>query len=334
MHYLFDYLSFLFKGLSLLALLLLGLAGILALAQKNKSKGKININALHEKYAALHLQLAKEVLPNKEFKKLLKAEKKTEKSQRQLPRCFILPFTGDLRASSVRHLREAVTSVLTLASSEDQVIVTLESPGGVVHGYGLCAAQLARIRERNIPLTVIVDKVAASGGYMMAAVANTIIAAPFALIGSIGVLAQLPNFHRFLKHHQIDFEQLSAGEFKRTLTVFGENNDKGREKMQQDLEGIHQHFKAHIHQYRPQLDLDKVATGEYWLGREALGLNLIDAISTSDEYLMTLWKTHQLFEISHESPKSLGEKISRSARLFFKEGLEMLKQTDEEQKLL
>ena len=105
--------------------------------------------------------------------------------------------------------------------------------------YGLAASQMQRIRDKKLKLTVCVDKVAASGGYMMAVVADKIIAAPFAVLGSIGVLAQVPNFHRLLKKHDVDFEMLTAGKYKRTLTMFGENTDKGREKFQEDIEDTH-----------------------------------------------------------------------------------------------
>ena len=101
--------------------------------------------------------------------------------------------------------------MLEVAQPEDQVIIRLENHGGVVHEHGLAASQLVRIREREIPLTIVVDKVAASGGYLMACVANRILAAPFAILGSIGVLAQIPNFNRLLDSHGVDFEMITAG---------------------------------------------------------------------------------------------------------------------------
>lgn len=334
MPYFLDYIVFLLKALSILAVVLLGFAGIIALAGKNKHKDKIKITPLHEKYNELHLKLAKQVLSKKSFKTTVKNIEKSAKDKHQQPRCFVIPFMGDIRASTVAQLSEAVNMVLTLATPKDEIVVTLDSPGGVVNGYGLCAAQLARIRAQGIPLTIIVDKVAASGGYLMAALGNKILAAPFALVGSIGVLAQLPNFHRFLKHHNIDFEQLSAGEFKRTLTMFGENTHKGRDKMQQELEDIHSHFKSYIQHYRPQLDLAKVATGEYWLGLHALDLGLIDGISTSDDYLLSLKDSHALFEISHQRPKPLMEKVVQGAQNMIQECLMTLRKKDTEPPLL
>lgn len=209
----------------------------------------------------------------------------------------MLHFKGDIQAKQVENLREEVSAILTVAKPEDEVVLCLHSPGGVVNGYGLCASQLQRIRARDIPLTVIVDHVAASGGYLMACVATKIIAAPFAMIGSIGVLMQLPNLNRLLKKHDIDFEMVTAGEYKRTLTLFGENSDDARQKVQEEVDDIHLLFKAFIANSRPELDVEQVATGEVWFGEQAKALNLIDEISTSDDYLMEKSKASDLYEV-------------------------------------
>jgi serine protease SohB len=198
---------------------------------------------------------------------------------------FVLGFHGDIRAHAVRNLREEISALLTLAEPEDSVVVRLESSGGMVHAYGLAAAQLTRIRERGIPLTVCVDKVAASGGYLMACVADRIVAAPFAMVGSIGVLAQIPNFHRLLKKHDIDYELLTAGQYKRTLTVFGRNTDTARQKFAEELEDTHALFREFVQRYRPGLDVAAVATGEVWFGERAQGLGLVDTLGTSDALL-------------------------------------------------
>lgn len=213
------------------------------------------------------------------------------------PRLFVLDFDGDLQASRVDHLRREITALLTVASARDSVLVRLESPGGLVHAYGLAASQLARIRQRGLNLTVAVDKVAASGGYMMAAVAQQIIAAPFAVVGSVGVVAQVPNVHRLLKKNDVDVEVLTAGKFKRTLTVLGENTDEGREKFVEELEITHTLFQEHILQYRPVLDMDTVATGETWYGTRALDLKLIDEILTSDDYLVAACQTRDVYQL-------------------------------------
>ncbi len=193
------------------------------------------------------------------------------------------------------------------------MLIRLESPGGVVSGYGLAAAQLQRIRDKNIPLTVCIDKVAASGGYLMACVANTIIAAPFAIIGSIGVVAQMPNFHRWLKKNNIDVELLTAGEYKRTLTLFGENTEKGRQKFQEDLEQIHSAFRHYVLENRSQLDIDKVSTGEHWLATDAFELRLVDKLATSDDYLIKKMADYQAFKLAVQPKHSLMSKLLRPA---------------------
>jgi serine protease SohB len=218
----------------------------------------------------------------------------------------------------VENLRQEISAVLTIATPDDEVLVRLESGGGTVHGYGLGASQLQRIRDKDIPLTVSVDKVAASGGYMMACVANHIISAPFAILGSIGVLAQIPNLHRLLKKNKIDFEQLYAGEYKRTLTLFGENTEKGRAKMQEDLEDTHRLFKEFVKSQRPGLDIEKVATGEHWLGTRALELGLVDELKTSDDYLMSLRHEADLVRIEYTEKKKLLDKLSGLMTLGFR----------------
>ena len=192
-------------------------------------------------------------------------------------------------------------------------MVCLESPGGVVHGYGLAASQLMRLKQRNIRLTVAVDKVAASGGYMMACVADKIVSAPFAIIGSIGVVAQIPNVHRLLKKHDVDVDVMTAGEYKRTMTIFGENTEKGKQKFQQELEETHQLFKQFVAQNRPHLDLDKVATGEHWFGQQALNLNLVDEIMTSDDLLLQAMKEKSVIGVKYAVKKSLLQKVGKQA---------------------
>ena len=237
-----------------------------------------------------------------------------EKSaETQKPRLFVLDFDGDLYARAVGALRNEVTAVLSIVRPEDEVLLRLESPGGVVHGYGLAASQLRRLRERNIPLTVAVDKVAASGGYMMACVADKIVSAPFAIIGSVGVVAEVPNIHRLLKKYDIDVDVMTAGEFKRTVTFMGENTEKGKQKFQQELEETHQLFKQFVSENRPQLDIEKVATGEHWFGRQALELNLVDSISTSDDLLLKAFENKQIIEVKYQAKQSLIQRIGLQA---------------------
>ena len=245
-------------------------------------------------------------------KKLKKAAKKdSDKSAEQdrKRRLFVLDFHGDMKASAVASLRREITAVLSLAETQDEVLLRLESGGGMVHAYGLASSQLQRIKDHDIPLTVCVDKVAASGGYMMACVASNLLAAPFAIIGSIGVVAQLPNFHRLLKKNDIDFEMITAGEYKRTLTMFGENTEKDREKFVEDIEDIHVLFKDFVLQHRPQLNIEKVATGEIWFGQRAIDNVLVDELMTSDEYIVKACNDSDVFEVKYCEKKSLPEKL-------------------------
>jgi len=228
---------------------------------------------------------------------------------------FVIDFKGSIDAAEVASLREEISAIIAIAEKGDEVVVNVESGGGMVHGYGLASSQLDRLRQADITLTVCVDKVAASGGYMMACVANKIYAAPFAIVGSIGVVAQLPNFNRLLKKHEIDYEQHTAGNFKRTLTVFGENSDEGRQKFQEELEETHVLFKAFVGKYRPELDLVKVATGEHWYGQQAIELGLVDAISTSDDVIMSLATERTVYKIRYQVRKKLADKIAHGASL-------------------
>lgn len=306
------------KAIILVILILLLIAGILALFSRGKERttGKIIIKNLNKKFSEIFKVLQEEILPKKQFKKFLKDQKAAEKASKDSSiqkNIFVINFQGDMKGSAVNNLREEITAVVGVAKPQDEVVVKVDSGGGMVHAYGLAAAQLQRLRQQNIPLTVIVDKIAASGGYMMASVANKILAAPFAIIGSIGVIVQIPNFHRLLKDKHIDFEQLTAGTYKRTLTLFGQNTEEGREKLQQEIEEIHGLFKQMIHQNRPQVDIDKVASGEHWLGSQALDLKLVDGLSTSDDYLLKQSKSANIYELHFQPKKSLAEKLTASA---------------------
>lgn len=220
-------------------------------------------------------------------------------------RVYALTFDGDLDATKVSHLRHEINAVLTKAESGDEVVVRVRSFGGRVHGYGLAASQLQRVRSQGLKLVVAVDQVAASGGYLMAAVANQVIAAPFAVVGSIGVVAEIPNIHRLLKKHDVDVETITAGRYKRTLTLLGENTDEGRRKFTEEMEDLHALFQEFVMEKRPKVELAKVATGEAWYGRRALDLKLVDEIMTSDEYLMQRCHSADVFEVrwvEHKKP--------------------------------
>ncbi|MCO6540069.1 MAG: protease SohB [Gilliamella sp.] len=245
-------------------------------------------------------------------------------NQQVKPKLFVLSFNGSMDAHEVEELRQEITAVLAVIKPEDKVVIKLESPGGVVHGYGLAASQLLRFRQRDIPFTVVVDKVAASGGYMMACTANKIVAAPFAIVGSIGVVAQIPNFNRLLKKHDVDIELQTAGAYKRTLTMFGENTEEGRQKFKQELEETHLLFKDFVKEYRPNVDIEQVATGEHWFATQAKNKGLVDEISTSDDFILSHLQTHKIISVCYQRRQKLSERISKNVmksveRLFFRQ---------------
>jgi serine protease SohB len=308
----FNYGLFLVKVLTIVVAIVIVIAVAASAGRKAHQEG-LEVEDLNKKYKALASTLRKAVLKKDEQKKEAKAEKKREKAAAKessdRPRSFVINFKGDLKASALPALREEVSAVLEVATGMDEIIVCLENHGGVVHEHGLAASQLARIRDKGIPLIVCVDKVAASGGYLMACVASRIYAAPFAILGSIGVLAQLPNFNRFLDSHGVDFEQVTAGKYKRTVTMFGENTDEDRAKLKEELEDVHALFKAAVSEYRPDLDLDKVATGEYWYGPRALEMGLADEIKTSDELLSERAADRDLYALSYHIKQPLQKRL-------------------------
>jgi serine protease SohB len=300
------------------------LLAMIASGKRKSQPGSLSVTKLNESYDAMKAELDHQLLDKKVLKGIEKEKKKKEKlekkAQKKSPktdeaekkRLYVLDFDGDIKASAVETMREEITAILSVAKSQDEVVVRLESGGGVVHGYGLAASQLQRIREANIPLTICVDKVAASGGYMMACVADKIIAAPFAILGSIGVVAQIPNVHRLLDKSLIDVELHTAGRYKRTLTMLGENTDEGREKFKQDLEDTHGLFKRFVSSQRPQLDIEDIATGDTWYGSEALENKLVDVVMTSDAYLVSHYANADVIQVVYKQPKGMAERLGLS----------------------
>ncbi|MEW5561291.1 protease SohB [Enterobacter asburiae] len=301
---------------------------IVNLTQRKRQRGELRITNLSEHYKEMQEEMSVALLDGPQQKLWHKAQKKKHKLEaktakanakkalkdpQEKPKAWVLDFKGSMDAHEVTGLREEVTAVLAVVKPQDQVVIRLESPGGVVHGYGLAASQLQRLREKNIPLTIAVDKVAASGGYMMACVGNKIVSAPFAIIGSIGVVAQIPNFNRFLKSKDIDIELHTAGQYKRTLTLLGENTEEGRQKFREDLNETHLLFKDFVHQMRPQLDIDEVATGEHWYGQQAKAKGLVDEIGTSDDLLLGLMESHEVLNVRYLQRKKLMDRFTGSA---------------------
>lgn len=332
MEFLAEYGMFLAKAVTVLVVvaLIIGLAA--SAGHKDKPSG-LKITKLNDKLKKLKDQLQESVLDKKELKALKKEEKADAKKQAKekgsgegneskKKKVFVLDFNGDIKASQGERLKNEISALLTIASPEDEVVVKVESGGGMVHQYGLASSQLDRIKSHNIPLTVCVDKVAASGGYMMAVVADKIVAAPFAILGSIGVVAQVPNFNRLLKKNDVDFEIHTAGEYKRTLTMFGENTDKAREKFQEDLKDVHELFKTFVSEHRSVVDVDAVANGDIWYGQRALDVQLIDEIKTSDQYLQDKCEDCDVYLITTPKKKALGQRLGLAAQNAVSSGVE------------
>lgn len=328
MDIIYQYGLFLAKTVTVVAAIGLLIAmAVFAKQRKAGQLGELQIFDLSEQYNEMKDELMLSTLSDeerkawlKELKKTTKAEAKARKEQIKKgitpalkPCLYVLNFKGSLDANEVSSLRKEITAVLAVAKPQDEILINLESPGGMVHGYGLAASQLTRIKRRGIKLTVAVDKVAASGGYMMACVADRIVAAPFAVVGSIGVVAQLPNIHRLLKKHDVDIEMHTAGEYKRTLTMLGENSEVGREKFKEELNETHLLFKQFVHEHRPVVDIEKVATGEHWFGTQAASMNLVDDISTSDEIVLDYIDNYDVIGVKYTQRKKLMNRFSKQA---------------------
>ncbi len=306
MSFIQSYGLFTLKALTTVFSLLILFAGLISIGRKNKTN--LSVISLNKQYEDRKRELMQHI-SGKKYKK----KKKTKKAASAQSTIYVIDFKGDIQASQVDALRLEVSSIISAATPGDQVLLRLESPGGSVNGYGLAASQLQRLREHGLRLTVCIDKVAASGGYLMACVAHHIIAAPFAILGSIGVVAQIPNFHRLLKKNDIDVEVLTAGEYKRTLTLFGENTEKGRQKFTEDLELIHKDFRDYVLSHRENINIEQVATGEHWLATNAIALGLVDALQTSDDYLMSQLDTFQLISLKAPHKTTLIDKILNGA---------------------
>jgi serine protease SohB len=348
LEFLAEYGIFLLKALTIVVSIILVIAGIAAVTGKQKPNhdGFITVNKINDDLDEYKEILEENLYDKDELKELEKARIKEDKEKEKAEkaklkaklkadkkagkdsvdddtddievikkRVFVLDFDGDIKASAADFMREEITAILTMARKEDEVVVRLESGGGMVHSYGLASSQLQRIKDKGIPLTVCIDKVAASGGYMMACIADKIVSAPFAIVGSIGVVAQLPNFSRLLKKHDVDFEMFTAGKYKRTVTMFGHNSAKAKEKFSEDLEETHVLFKNHVSHFRPSLNIEEIATGDTWYGQDALVNKLVDQLGTSDDYLVTACNDADVFEVSYEFKKSLQEKLGIAVQM-------------------
>lgn len=315
MEHLIYLLVFAVKLLLIVASIVLVLGAFFYLASlSRRPKRGLEVEHLNENFSLTSKMLNEIILSKKEFKQLAKSQKAEkralDKQEQGRPRVFWLEFEGDVQASRVESLREEISGVLTVAKPGDRVVLRLESAGGVVHGYGLAAAQLLRLKQNKLPLIVSVDKVAASGGYMMACVADHLVAAPFAIVGSIGVVAPVPNFNRLLRKYQIDYKEYTAGDYKRTVSSLAENTPQGVAKFNEQLQETHNLFKAFVGQNRAKLNIDQIATGEHWFGQQALTLGLVDELKTSDTLLLELLKEAEIFKVHSVVKRKLSERLA------------------------
>ena len=323
---LIEYCFFLLKVITITFIIVIPILMIVS-SSRHKTmgdKGQLIIKNLSEKFESMGTSVRGSQMDTKTYKKFIKEKekkrkqniKKKNKSSKQKAAVYVLNFKGDVMASDHDKLKQEINAILASKTSCKEVVLKVESGGGSAYAYGLCAAELKRLVDNKIKLTVCIDKVAASGGYLMSCVASKIIAAPWALVGSIGVIAQMPNIHRLLKDNLIDFEMHTAGQFKRTLTVFGENTEEGRQKFISELEDLHIVFKDFVKENRPNVDAMKVSTGEVWQGQKALALGLIDAIQTSNDYLLNLSDKFNLYEVEYHEKKSLGDRLAYGTQAF------------------
>lgn len=336
MELLAHYLLFLAKAVTVV-FAIVAIVTVIAAAvrqQRHTQQDRLEVESLNDRYDQLSDTVEHAVADAKGRKARRKTRKAEEKAKRKAEKLgksdagsklFVLDFDGDIKASATDALRHEVTAVLQTAQPGDEVLLRLESSGGMVHSYGLAASQLARLREQGVRLTIAVDKVAASGGYMMACVADRICCAPFAIIGSIGVIAQIPNFNRLLREHNVDFELHTAGQYKRTLTMFGENTDEGREKFREELNEVHGLFKNFIEQFRPQLDLETVATGEHWFGTRAKELQLVDDVITSDDLLLKACRDKAIYRLEFQPQRSLQDRLTSAVDGTWKQFIQNLR---------
>lgn len=315
-----DVVSFVLK----VAAIVIGLLLVLAFAMKHKtSEHKISIKNLNEHFKSYKKQFLHEWLEKKDLKKLAKDDKEPHDYSKK-PRSYVLQFKGDIKASGADNLKECINAILTVATAQDEVILDLESPGGMVHGYGLVSSQLQRIKDAGITLTVCVDKIAASGGYMIACLGDKIIAAPFSIIGSVGVVASVPNFNKLIKKNDVDYYQFTAGRYKRTVTLFGEITEDAKAKFKEELEETHVLFKNHIKKFRPKVDVEAISTGEHWYGTRALELVLIDELGTLDSYVLKRTESRLVLQVSHVPKKTITQKLSEGMSSIFKNSRDAL----------
>lgn len=301
-----SYAIFFLKIITIIILLLTTIIICLILIT-NKDNNYIKIKNINKKYITLKKLFLSKISKKIERKNLIKEENLTKTKN-----LFVLHFNGDINASDINNLKDILSIIILNKTHVDEVLIKLTSNGGIVTNYGLAASQLKRLKNENINLTISIDTIAASGGYMMACVANKIIASHFSIIGSIGVLGIIPNINKILTKNNIEIEYHTSGKYKKTLSIIGENTEIGRKKFIESLENTHFLFKNFVKENRSQINIEEIATGEYWYGVDALKLNLIDKIQTSDEYIIENLNNANIYEIKLSEKINIKNKIKEN----------------------
>ncbi|KZX82185.1 hypothetical protein A3715_00045, partial [Oleiphilus sp. HI0009] len=276
---------------------------------KKNSDGRIIVKSLNEEYQEIQDALLK----FKPLKPIKSSSIRKFKASPNKQSIFVLDFKGDKTASSVGSLSKEVSAILSVAKPNDEVFLRLESPGGTITGYGLASQQLIRLREAGIRLVVSVDEIATSGGYMMAAVGDRIIASPTSMLGSIGVIMEVPNFYNLLDRAGVQFHQFTAGKHKRLVSMTNKIGDAAKDQINQDLEKSHELFKNHVHTYRNSVNLESVSHGDVWSAKYCLDNKLVDDLMTSEAYLFDRASRANIFHISWDVERSFSDKLSSFA---------------------
>lgn len=225
---------------------------------------------------------------------------------------FVIDYVGSMMASEVVYLTAKIDAIILKSNKDDEVVINITSPGGAVSGYGLVASQIKRLKTAGLKITATVDTVAASGGYMAAVVSDEIIAAPFAMVGSIGVVANVMIYEELLKNIGIQTNVYTSGDSKRTVVPSRVPNAEEEAKLEAQLEEIHSRFKDHVLSFRPDIDEDKVFTGQAFLAADAINFGLVDKIGTSDELLLNLYKDgHRLIEVQFIIEENIGGSVTK-----------------------
>jgi protease-4 len=189
----------------------------------------------------------------------------------------------------IRTDQERVEALERLAKSRaPAVIVHLNSPGGTTAGSEQLHDALMRVREHK-PLVVVVDGLAASGGYIAALAGEHIVAQETSLIGSIGVLFQYPNVGDLLKTLGIKVEEIKSTPLKAAPNGFEPTSPEARAAIESIVSDSYSWFRDLVKQRRRLDDaqLEKVADGRVFTGRQGISLNLVDELG--DERAALAW---------------------------------------------